>query len=90
MQKLESFLNKQQYSNSNKDLINSNSTVEPVRVIQSLTDLIPDDGYHPYYISRLRVLGYTRFMELAQKARAGSDTPQRLFCWMLKNNELVQ
>lgn len=27
---------------------------------------------------------------MAQKARAGSDTPQRLFCWMLKNNELVQ
>lgn len=79
-----------QYSNSNSNINNSNSTVDPTTVLSSLTDIVPDDGYTGFYINRLRTLGYERFMELAQKARAGSDTPAILFAWMLKHNELVK
>lgn len=79
-----------QYSNSNNNLTNSNSTVDPTTVLRSLTDVIPDDGYYPFYIRQLNSLGYERFMELVGKARAGSDTPARLFCWMLKHPELVR
>lgn len=89
MQDIKSVLDTQ-YSNSNKNFNNSNSTVNPTTVLESLSDLIPDDGYQPYYLKQLRTLGYNRFMELAGKARAGSDTPQKLFCWMLKNNKIVQ
>jgi len=85
----ETIINRQQYSNSNLNLNNSNSTVDPKTVLLNLPDLI-HDGYEPFYIQRLNNLGYKRFMELAQKARAGSDTPQKLFSWMLKNNELVK
>lgn len=80
----------QQYSNSNiNNLNNSNSTVNPTTVLSNITDLV-HEGYEPFYIKQLNLLGYERFMELANKARAGSDTPQRLFCWMLKNNMLVK
>jgi len=86
---IKSLLNNVQYSNSSsKSLNNSNSTVEPTTVIRNLTDLI-HEGYEPFYLRKLDKLGYERFMELAQKARAGSDTPQKLFSWMLKNNDLV-
>lgn len=81
-----------QYSNSNlTKLNNSNSTVEePSKLIKNLSDLIPDDGYTGFYLNKYRQLGRERFMELAQKARAGSDTPAKLFAWMLKNNEIVR
>ena len=78
-----------QYSNSNLNLNNSNSTVEPTTVLRSLTDLIPNDGYNPFYLKQLKLLGYQRFMELAKKARKGSDTPAKLFAWMLKHNDIV-
>lgn len=65
------------------------SNTEITRIFANLHDLIPDDGYTGFYINKLKTLGLDRFMELAQKARAGSDTPQRLFCWMLKNHENV-
>lgn len=74
----------------NKNLNNSNSTVEPTTVLHNLSDIIPDDGYYPFYLKRLNELGYQRFMELANKARAGSETPAKLFCWMLKHNKIVQ
>jgi hypothetical protein len=87
---LNQVLKNKQYSNSNlNNLNNSNSTVEPTTVLVNLPDLI-HEGYEPYYIKQLNRLGYARFMELAQKARAGSDTPQKLFSWMLKHNEIVQ
>lgn len=80
-----------QYSNSSLNTLNnSNSTVAPSEVLRSLTDLIPNDGYNPFYLKQLKLLGYARFMELAQKARQTSDTPQRLFTWMLKNNDIVK
>lgn len=80
----------QQYSNSRlNSLNNSNSTVVITEVFGNLTDLIPEDDYKPFYVSRYRKLGYRRFMELANKARAGRE-PQRLFFWMLKNNEIVK
>lgn len=59
-------------------------------IFKSLSDLIPDDGYGGFYVNKFKEVGYERFMELAQKARAGSDTPARLFCWMLKNNSIVR
>ena len=59
-------------------------------IFNSLSDLIPDDGYGGFYVNRFKDLGYERFMELAQKARAGSDPPAKLFAWMLKHNELVK
>lgn len=87
---MQSLKNTLQYSNSKfNKLNNSNSTVSS-KVIKSLSDVIPDDGYYPFYLKKLRELGNERFVELANKARAGSDTPVRLFCWMLKNNELVK
>lgn len=79
-----------QYSNSKLNKFNnSNSTVPVTTVFSNLTDIIPDDDYKPFYVSRYKKLGYKRFMELANKARAGK-TPARLFFWMLKNNELVK
>lgn len=79
-----------QYSNSNlNNLNNSNSTVTTKEVLSSISDLI-HDSYQPYYAKQLRLLGYKRFIELANKARAGSDNPQKLFSWMLKNNTIVQ
>jgi hypothetical protein len=81
---------KQQYSTVNKINNSQYSTVDLHKVLSNLSDIIPNDGYAPFYAKRLKVLGYERFMELAAKARAGSDTPQRLFCWMLTNPELVK
>lgn len=80
-----------QYSNSNLPKVNnSNSTVEATTIIKNLSDIIPDDGYAGFYLNKLKQLGTARFMELAQKARAGSDTPAKLFAWMLKHNEIVK
>lgn len=89
---MESIKDTVQYSNSNlTKLNNSNSTVEePSKLIKNLSDLIPDDGYTGFYLNKYRQLGRERFMELAQKARAGSETPAKLFAWMLKNNEIVR
>lgn len=78
-----------QYSNSSlNNLNNSNSTVDTKVILSNISDLV-HEGYEPFYAKHLRKLGPVRFMELANKARAASDTPQRLFSWMLKNNEIV-
>lgn len=94
MESLQSTL-RQQYSNSNlTKLNNSNSTVDSTvsckEVFSNLTDVIPDDDYMPFYVSQFKRLGAKRFVELANKARAGGKNPMRLFTWMLKNNELVK
>lgn len=90
MESLQSTL-RQQYSNSNlTKLNNSNSTVSCKEVFSNLTDVIPDDDYMPFYVSQFKRLGAKRFVELANKARAGGKNPMRLFTWMLKNNELVK
>ncbi len=83
---------RQQYSNSNsKALNNSNSTVSPIsEVFESLSDCIPDDDYRPFYVAKYKSLGHVKFIWLANKARAGSDSPARLFFWMLKNPDLVR
>jgi len=78
-----------QYSDSSLDLNHSNSTVDTSQVLSNISDLL-HEGYEPFYARRLKELGYKRFMELAGKARAKSDSPQRLFSWMLKNNEIVK
>lgn len=67
----------------------NNSTVKPLDILSNLSDVV-HEGYEPFYVKRLEVLGYSRFMELVAKARAGSDTPQKLLSWMLKNHELVK
>jgi hypothetical protein len=64
-------------------------TVTNQDILNNLPDLINPD-YKPWFSRQLRLLGYDRFMELANKARAASDTPQRLFRWMIQNNELVK
>lgn len=98
---MESFqsLIRQQYSNSNLTKLNNsnstvtsklNSTVSTKEVFSNLTDVIPDDDYMPFYVSQYKRLGAKRFVELANKARAGGKNPMRLFTWMLKNNELVK
>lgn len=88
---MESIKDTVQYSNSNLSKINnSNSTVEATTIIKNVSDVIPDDGYNPFYLNKIKELGQARFIELAQKARAGSDTPAKLFCWMLKHNEMVK
>lgn len=61
-----------------------------LRIFTSLHDVIPDDGYLGFYVNRLKDLGEERFVALANKARAGSDTPKILFTWMLKNNDIVK
>lgn len=81
-----------QYSNSSLNKLNtnnSNSTVTVQEVFSNLTDIIPDDDYKPFYVSRYKKLGYKRFMYLANLARKGK-TPDRMFFWMLKNNEMVK
>lgn len=81
---------REQYSNSSKTSLNySNSTVAFKEVVSALADIMPDDDYRPFYASRYQKLGYNRYMELANKARAGRD-PSHLFFWMLKNNEAVR
>ena len=84
-----------QYSNSKLNNLNySNSSnysnCNITEVFNNLTDVIPHDDYMPFYVGRFKHLGYKRFMELANKARRGGKDPQRLFFWMLKNNELVK
>lgn len=82
---------RQQYSNSSlKNLNTVTVQLSTKDVFSNLTDVIPEDDYMPFYISRHRDLGTKRFMELANKARSGGKNPQRLFFWMLKNNELVR
>lgn len=81
-----SSLNITNYSNSN----NSTVTVSAKIVLANVSDLIKDPKYNPWYVKQLRLLGNARFMELANKARAGSETPERLFKWMIENNGIVE
>lgn len=83
----------QQYSNRYSDSKESKTTVSVTvsEVFSKLTDVIkPEDDYMPFYVKKYRELGHTRFMWLVAKARAASDTPDRLFFWMLKNPDLVR
>lgn len=82
---------KQQYSNSKLNILtNSNSTVTTKEVLSNIADLIPNPDFNPWYAKHLRLLGVARFMELANKARAGSETPQVIFKWMLNNHRIVR
>lgn len=86
-------LNKHSTVNSdsnNNNLNNSHSTVSTKEVLSNISDLIPNLDYAPWYAKQLRKLGAKRFMELANKARAGSDTPHVLFKWMIENNSIVK
>lgn len=76
------------YSNSNLNSKNT-VTVTVVQTFKNLTDLIPEDDYRPFYVKKYNELGYKRFMELANKARAGRQ-PQHLFTWLLKNHEIAR
>lgn len=77
-------------ANSKDSTVNSTVTYNEDEVIDCLTDLIPNHDYKPWYKKQLRLLGYERFMEIVQKARAGSDTSSNLFIWMLKNHGIVK
>lgn len=75
-------------NNLNNSIQYSNSDI--ARVFSNLADVIPDDGYKGFYVNQLKRLGIDKFVELANKARATSDTPARLFCWYLKNDSIVR
>lgn len=78
---------------SNKNNLNNSIQFNGVRIneiLNSFSDVIPSDGYRGFYVNQLKRLGVERFTYLVNKARAGSDTPALLFCWMLKNHELVK
>ena len=80
------------YSNSYSSLTKvkySNSTVSTQEVLLNVKDVL-HEGYEPFYAKKLNEIGYKRFMELVVKARAGSNNPQRLFSWMLKNHLIVK
>ncbi len=79
-----------QYSNSKFTKVNNSNSTVATTIIKNLSDVIPDDGYTGFYLNKIKELGQERFVELANKARAGSDTPAKLFCWMLKHNEMVK
>jgi hypothetical protein len=87
-------LNKQQYSKviklNNDTVPYSYDSDKIIALFKDLADVIPNDGYYPFYAKVLRQIGSNRFTELANKARASSDTPARLFAWMLKNPDLVR
>lgn len=81
---------RQQYSNSSSNELKDTVTVTVSQVIKNMPDLVSEtDEYVPYYVSRYKDLGYTKFMWLANKARAGRE-PSRLFWWMLHNPDIVR
>ncbi len=51
--------------------------------MQEAADLIDDSRYRPFFFKRLYNLGPAKFLELADRARAGAQ-PARLFCKLLK------
>ena len=80
-----------QYSTVNNKLNYSTvATVAPEVVLSNIVDLIKNPDYKPYYSAQLKKLGAARFMELTNKARAGSETPHVLFKWFLNNPEQVK
>lgn len=81
-----SILNNNKYSIQYKQYSND----ELKTIINNLSDVIKNDKFEGFYVNKLKELGTTRFCELANKARQSSDTPEKLFCWMLKNNTLVK
>lgn len=80
---------RQQYSTVKEAKEIQYSTVTVEELLKNISDVI-HEGYEPFYAKQYQRLGYARFMELVSKARAGSDTPDRLFSWMLKNDRLVK
>lgn len=87
---VQSFKDTVQYSNSKFTKVNNSNSTVSTTIIKNLSDVIPDDGYTGFYLNKIKELGQERFVELANKARAGSDTPAKLFAWMLKNNDIVR
>lgn len=79
-----------EYSYSNYSTVPSNKKLKTKDILGSVSDLIKDPDYNPWYVSQIKKLGSTRFIELANKARAGSETPAILFKWMLENNTIVK
>lgn len=79
------------YSSSKEPKNTVTVTVSVSEVIKNLSDLVqPDDPYMPFYLKQYRVLGYEKYMEFANKARAGGRSAPHLFFWMLKNPTLVR
>ena len=66
------------------------SDEKAIEMFKGMSDVIPDDGFYPFYSRKLKELGGKKFVWLANRARKTSDTPAKLFCWMLKNSEKVR
>ena len=81
-----------QYSTVNKTQVTTvlYSKAQASQIFNNLTDVIPNQDYHPWFRRKLNVFGLEAFMDYVAKARAGSDTPHVLFRWMLTNPEEVK
>lgn len=75
---------------SNKPRANYSTVTVTIKVALAQTgDLIANPSYKPWFAKKAKELGTRKYLELAQKARAGSETPNVLFKWMLLNPEIV-
>lgn len=78
-----------QYSTVNKQSNYSTVQYSGEEILNNLPDLI-NEAYLPWYSKKIQLIGGKRFIEIANRARAGSDTPKVLFRWMLNHPELVR
>lgn len=91
MQNINQVINSYSNSTVNKTIKKQYSKTELLTLLESFRDVCPkQDGYDPHYVRQMETLGVDRFTELVNKARAGSDTPAKLFNWFLKNPTLVK
>lgn len=58
---------------------------EADRILESVSDLIDDKKYKPFFYKRLYILGPTKFLELADRARKGSKSKSGLFCKLMRS-----
>ena len=82
-------LNRQQYSTVNQT---SDSTVQYSisEVLRNLADVIPNDGYAPFYAKMLRELGQKRFFELANLATPYASDRTKLSTPVLRHLTVSQ
>lgn len=64
--------------------IESIETIEANKVIESVSDLIDDPKYLPFFFKRYYAIGKERFLESAYKARKYGRNPSTLFVHLLK------
>lgn len=96
-QVLENYTYKKNNSNSNSNLTKlNNSTVaintdkELEKILRhSFSDIIPDDGYYPFYVRQIKDNGLEHFTNLINQVRLQGGSIG-LLNWFLKNPDKVQ